>query len=413
MIRDWLLALGLVLENATQLHVPGTGAGFGELFLIAWVGLTLVYEARRLDPPLNFALSRLLIFWLIFTFAQSVGWFVGLATEDFRDTAATVRTTIAYALMAMVTCCMVTLPDTWLRLRRVIRIATMTGGASVAVLVAGAHGLVPLPGIDPWVWSRLQGWSENPNQFAFLCTALALLSLHLVETAETSAERLTALASAIVSFIAGVLTKSDSFILFALIAVPLIVFYRLWIWLFSIDKGRPSFRAAVASLIFLAVPSFLVSAAPFAPSIINHAHNFASATMEQNNQAENRFKLWREALEIGLESNMLGLGPGPHLVDKQWKRPPPDKFEAHNTLLDLFTQGGLVAPLCFLWIVATAFLVAFRAGYIALATLVLSIFIFSNFHFAGRQLLLWFSIALCLAAGDCGQRMGPLRKRSD
>jgi hypothetical protein len=59
----------------------------------------------------------------------------------------------------------------------------------------------------------------------------------------------------------------------------------------------------------------LVSAAPFAPLFIDHAHKFAVATMQQNNQAENRFALWREALEIGMEANMLGLGPGPHLVN--------------------------------------------------------------------------------------------------
>jgi len=67
--------------------------------------------------------------------------------------------------------------------------------------------------------------------------------------------------------------------------------------------------------------------------------------------------LWRQAIDRGLESGMLGLGPGPHL------QIPPSivagrvstgaepvnighpiqngtaNFEAHNTILDLFTQG--------------------------------------------------------------------------
>jgi hypothetical protein len=86
---------------------------------------------------------------------------------------------------------------------RVVWIATVVGGASVTVLMAGAYRLIPLPGIDPWVWSRLQGWSENPNQFAFLCTALALLSLHLAATAQTQLEMLTALACGIVTFVGG------------------------------------------------------------------------------------------------------------------------------------------------------------------------------------------------------------------
>jgi hypothetical protein len=411
MIRDLLLAMGLVLENAAQLHVPGTGLGVGELVLIMWVASTLACEAWRLDPPWSFALSRLLIFWLLFAFAQSIGSLVGLATEEFRDTTSTLRTSIAYVLMATASCSVLILPDTWRRLRRVIWIAVVFGGASVTVLLARAYGLVPLPGIEPWIWSRLRGWSENPNQFAFLCTALALLSLHLVATAETRLQMLTALACGIVNFVGGILTKSDSFILFALIALPFIILCKLWTWLFSVDK-RLSLRTAIASLFFLAVPSLLVSAAPFAPTFIDHAQKFAVATMQQNNQAENRFALWREALEIGMEANMLGLGPGPHLVNKQWKRPPPDKFEAHNTLLDLFTQGGLIVVLSFLWIVAAAFLAAFRAGDIALAALMLAIFIFSNFHFNGRQLFLWFAIALCLASADAARAMAPAVERN-
>jgi len=406
MIRDCLLALGLVLANATQLRLPGLPLGVGEFFLVAWLALTLAHEVHRLGPPLNTALSRLIIFWLVFAFAQSVGWMVGLATEHFPDTASAAHTAIAYMLVAAVSCFIVVMPESWRRLRRITWIAVVVGATSVAVLLAGAYDLVPLPGIEPWIWRRLRGWSENPNQFALLCAALLVLSVHLTETAEKGIDKLVALACAVPFFIAGILTKSDSFILFVLIAAPMFLCLKLWIWVFSIEP-RLTFRTAFASLMFLASPALLVSAAPFAPAMIDRTEEFAAATMEQNDQAENRFKLWREALVIGMEANMLGLGPGPHLVKKQWKRPPPDKFEAHNTLLDLFTQGGIVASLSFLWITATAFVVAYRAKRIALAMLVLSVFIFSNFHFIARHPIYWFSIALCLVAGEGVRRRPP------
>lgn len=411
MMRDLLLALGIVMANATQLRLPGTALGLGEICLAGWIGLTLALEARRLSMPLNFALSSLLVFWLVFGFAQSLGWLMALALEDFRDTASAIHTSIAYLLFAALSCLMVVQPDTWARLRRVIWLACAIGGAGMVVLLAGAHGLVPLPGIEPWIWTRLRGWSENPNQFAFLCTALALLSLHLAETAQRSEEAIVALACAVPSFIAGILTKSDSFILFALIAAPLFILSKMWIWLFAVDS-RLSFRAAVASVMFLGVPAMLVSAAPFAPTMIEKAEQFATSTMEQNNQAENRFKLWQEALEIGINAGMLGLGPGPHLVNKQWKRPPPDKFEAHNTVLDLFTQGGVIAAVAFLWLTGAAFVVAYKAGFVSLATLILSVFVFSNFHFIGRHPIFWFSVALCLAAGDCARETTRAGRKS-
>jgi O-Antigen ligase len=403
MIRDLLLALGLVLANATQLRLPGLPIGLGELFLFSWLGLTVAYEARKLNPQLNSGLFRLAIFWLVFAFAQSVGWFMGLIFEDFPDTSSAIHTAIAYVLMAALSCCAITLPDTWNRLRRVIWTVCFIGSVSVTVLLACAYGLVPLPRIEPWIWARLRGWSENPNQFAFLCTALALMSLHLAETAKRKTDQLVALALSLPPFVAGILTKSDSFILLAMIALPLLLFSKLWIWLFSAGS-RLTFRTTLACISVLAIPAALVAVAPFAPTIINKAQTFASATMEQNNQAENRFKLWSEATQIGLEAKMLGLGPGPHLVNKQWKRPPPDKFEAHNTILDLFTQGGLIAAASFLLITSMAFFGSLRSGHIALAMLIFSLFVFSNFHFRGRDPVFWFTIALCLAAVDHARR---------
>jgi hypothetical protein len=96
---------------------------------------------------------------------------------------------------------------------------------------------------------------------------------------------------------------------------------------------------------------------------------------------------------------MLGLGPGAHLTSKAYKRPPPEKFEAHNTILDLFTQGGLFAVFSFSWLLATTFIVGCRARLPALTTLVCSIGVFSMFHLIVRQPIFWFGIVLCLVEG--------------
>jgi hypothetical protein len=374
------------------------------LCLAIWILLALGYEARRLGPPITPALSRLLIFWLLFAFAQSVGLLMGLATEDFRDTASATHTMVAYVLMAGLSCFVVILPEPGWRLRRITWIVTAMGAVTLAIQLANAGGLISLPVINPWQWNRFRGWSENPNQVGLLCSVLVILSLHLAETAAKPSVRFAALACGAPSFIAGVITKSDSFLLIVLIAGPMFAALKLWTLLFSVER-RLLFRTAFACLIFLAIPALLLSAAPFASSIADQAQKFATSTMEQNDQAENRFKLWREAMDIGFESWMLGLGPGPHLVNKQDKRPPPDKFEAHNTIFDLFTQGGWIAVVSYLWLLAVAFLAAYRAGRIALTTLVFTLFVFSNFHLIVRHPIFWFPIALCLAAGESVRRV--------
>jgi hypothetical protein len=92
---------------------------------------------------------------------------------------------------------------------------------------------------------------------------------------------------------------------------------------------------------------------------------------------------------------MLGMGPGPHLI-KPNKRPPPEKFEAHSTPLDLFTQGGILALFGYIWLTTSAFVGAWRAGQPAMAALVVSIVAFGMFHFVMRHPIFWFAMILCL-----------------
>ena len=122
--------------------------------------------------------------------------------------------------------------------------------------------------------------------------------------------------------------------------------------------------------------------------------------VNHGDDGESNFELWRETI-VGVEAKILTRGPGPHLVNKQWNRPPPDKLEAHFVVLDLFTQGGILAALSFVWLTTTACLVAYRARLFALTTLIFVLFVFSMFHhFIIRHPIFWFSIALCLALGD-------------
>jgi O-antigen ligase len=74
-------------------------------------------------------------------------------------------------------------------------------------------------------------------------------------------------------------------------------------------------------------------------------------------------------------------------------------FEAHNTILDLFTQGGLVAILSFLWLAATALFNIYKARLAGLTTLLCGLLLFAMFDLIIRFPIFWFAIALCLVAG--------------
>ena len=132
-----------------------------------------------------------------------------------------------------------------------------------------------------------------------------------------------------------------------------------------------------------------------------------------------RLALWKQAVERGIETNLLGLGPGPHLVrtetasvsqmdghayERHPSEDPAPNFETHNTILDLFTQGGLIAVIVFAWLCVSTFLMAVRGNFVSQPILLCGLGVFSVFHFIVRDPLQWFVIALSLVTAAFARR---------
>jgi hypothetical protein len=394
--------------------------------LVFWVVLTLFREVRP-DSPLTPPLSRLLIFWLLFFVALSVGTLAGYAIGDRHDSNLFFHDVMAYALAAVVSCLSVAGRNAKLRLHRVAWFLSGFGSASLAFQVALAWGWIDVALIDPWYWDRFRGWSANPMQLALLCVVLMLVALFLADGATRTGERIGALACAILAGYVGRLTKSDSFSVVLVAATAVFVALKLQQWLSSFDP-KPALRPMFAWMLILALPLLLTSAIPLHSLLAAHAEDVAKGIMRGNGkiseqEAGLRFQIWKEGIGRGVESGMLGLGPGPHLqipdalvaARRYEKLPrfivtPPSNgtadFEAHNTPVDLFTQGGLLAVLCFAWISATAFFQTYKARLAGLTTLLLGVMTFGVANLIVRQPLFWFGIALCLVSETARRQAG-------
>src|SRR3954452_16684333 len=190
MILDSLLALGLLLSTATQLRFGDTPFGPGELCLAIWLGLYLYPQARvqagRPAVTSNAALRRMVTFWLILIVAESIGTFVGFATELFFDTAHIIHDVIAYAFLFGLACAMALELANETRRRRVTWLIVLLGAASLSAQVVHAYGFIRLPlAGEPWFYDRLKGWSNDPNQLGLVAALLTVLSIHLAETVTT------------------------------------------------------------------------------------------------------------------------------------------------------------------------------------------------------------------------------------
>jgi O-antigen ligase len=428
---DLLLAFGLLMSTASQLRPAGAKIGPGEACLVIWLLVMLSREVNRLGPPLTPALWRLVVFWTLFVFAQSMGTFSGYVIGDRHDPGLFLHDVMAYSLLAAVSLLSVVEPGAALRLQRVARQVALLGGVFLVLQLAHAWELISIATIDPWYWDRLRGWSENPNQLAILCAILGPLSLHVAEAATRFSERAAAIACALLAFLVGRLTKSDTFSLLLVAAGPIYVALKLRTWL---AEAKPTFRSAAAGILALGLPLLVASTIPLGYTIAVEAEDFARQMSKDNGEgtereAQLRLHSWREAISRGLESGMLGLGPGPHLEippvlvaarksenePKNLEHPEVNSmpnFEAHNTYLDLFTQGGFIAVLSFVWLAATAFWTTYKAKLDALTTLLCGLALFTALHLIVRHPLFWFATALSLVLGDEARRASSVRNWS-
>jgi hypothetical protein len=393
MISDSLLAFGLLLSTATQLRIGDTPFGPGEMSLAVWLGLYLYPQASGRasgpTPASNAALSRVVTFWVTLIVAESIGAIVGFATELFFDTAHIIHDVIAYFFLFGLACVMALELANQTRRRRVTWLIVLLGAASLSLQVVHAYGLIRLPlPVEPWFYDRLRGWSNDPNQLGLVAAFLTLLSIHLAETATARVGMIAAAACAGVASSVGVLTKG------ILTAGAVFLAVKSSVWLATPERDL-SFRAASVGIALFALPMVAGAALPFAPAALELGEAKYEALYNEDSQGDLRFHLWAEAIEKGMNAAMLGLGPGPHLTKKVWKRAPPAKFEAHNTPLDLFVQGGLLALLALGWLYASLVWTTARARLPALAALSCAFVVFSMFHFIIRHPIFWFGVVLC------------------
>jgi hypothetical protein len=405
MIRDALLAAGVVLSFASQISVPGLPFGYGELFLVLWIMLSIGRILAGGPIEATPAFLKLAKFWLLLSLTLAIGTAVGYSTTVLYLTGLS-HDAMAYALLASVTCLAVLEPDAESRLRRSAWWVIAIAFGAFMVQLGLAWGWVHQSGVDPWYWDRFRGWSENPNQLALYCAVFGPLALHLAVTTNNRWAQFFALSSLIPIFYVGRLTKSDTYLYTTILSGLVFLGMRLGAWFASAD-GRASLSRQIALLLILGAVPLAVAVAPYAVAEESSVAQFAkSLTKDGGGEAtaetfDLRVFLWGEAIEKGLQSWSLGLGPGPHLerppvADRQFLERP---FEAHNTILDLYLQGGLVAVLALVWIVGSAAMSAWRSRFDALSVLLASVVVFSMPHLIIRHPIVWFALTFCLVAG--------------
>ncbi|RIA55378.1 O-antigen ligase family protein [Dichotomicrobium thermohalophilum] len=406
MIRDGLLAIGLVAAIFTQLRVSGAPIGPGEVSLLLWLLLSLVGSAHRLNAPLSSASQRLLTFWALFAAGLCVGLITAYVVGERNDPTLMRHDTIAFALVAAISLMAAIQHDAPRRLNRAAWLAAAFGSICLGVQLAQAFGALPTWGLEVWYYDRLCGWTTNANQLALLCLILFFLSLHLLETAASGSAKLAAISLALLPLMAGLLTKSDTFLLSLVAGLLVLSAIRLWHWLRT-PSGAGT-RSSAGMLSVLACLAMLLASAPLVYSLVTSEtqtlRSVDSRTKVIERDVAYRSQALMRALDRSVESGFLGLGPGPHLMRPANLREPRyeayPNFEVHNTLADVMLQGGLLAVIALVWLGGKAITGTMSIGLTYLPTLLAAVATFSMTHFIFRHPIVWFVLTLSLVLGS-------------
>lgn len=412
MISNFLLATGLVLTTASQLRLPGIPLGPGEACLLAWL-IVASFRFVMLDHAINRkAFFKIVMFWLCFALALSLGMCVGYLRRELNPDWVS-HDAFAYLLMAGMSCLIVATMTADDDLRRTMWLIVLLWNSALLLQITFGSGILTLAAIEPWYWDRFRGWSENPNQLALFCAVMASLSLHLALT-HIGAARIFALLSLALSLMAGRMTRSDTFLI-AMLTSSMLFCVLLAAKFLAFKYHRSGFRFAVAALVIAAIIPLSISITPYALAVSDEAEALAASLAKDGGgdgtveTAALRLQLWEDAMATGLSSGSLGLGPGPHLrKPSETSQFSPTPFEAHNTLLDIFLQGGLLGVLALSGLVASILISLLRARLDALTIGLAALAIFSISHFIIRHPILWFALSLSLVLGSTPRPASPV-----
>jgi len=221
--------------------------------------------------------------------------------------------------------------------------------------------------------SRLVLFSNNPNQIALY----SLCSLFLI--ARAVKQTILSIILCLPALFYGLLSLSDTYIL----SLSIIFFF---ICLQYLAKGK---------YLMILLIAWIISGITFWIILTNFtALSSLIDIWAAADEGNTRINLALNGFQAFLQSPIFGYGAGAFSGPEF----PMMGMEAHNTVIDFLTMGGVIWVLIFYTPFIIAILSFFKEREIVFAGILISILVFSIFHFIGRHPVIWFLYAICISS---------------
>ena len=405
-LHSWLLSFGLVMSVSTQLRLPSTSVGPGELLLFGWM-IATVRQDRNWRSP---AVLSVLLMLLLGGLSLCTGFILSSQTAGTAKTSA-IHDAVSYFFCGLLAFNYVSLRENCAKLRVVQLPVAFLASTIVALMLGGlfSHwsGLDVLYGGVRW-----QHLSNNPNQFALMALPLPFFALQSIRENPKGSYSALSFFVGLLALALGWGSQSDALSAAWLVGGSIIgsalLFERCRT---QPPQGRRPFdfildgggRVFVAILVIAMVVGSALQFGPVAAAIGTWNKATCDTPTPDGNQISVRYALWHNALVAMSRSPVVGFGPGAH----SGFCGPFGGQEAHNTLLDWGTQAGALGVLVLLTYGGAIFYAVARRGNYFLVGMLISLGSFSMFHFIMRQPIFWIIPLLAL---DVAKLSRPLER---
>ena len=372
------IAISYILMVMTSIRIPGIPLGVGEILMLFSIIVLLFRHKENDEKQLNsfHQFSVLNSYWTLFFISLFCGAIINLLEVDRTISYTTLFAYIFNWFIIYIMVQRLTIDD----VIDIVRYLAVYGTIFYFVLYLYSVNISRYLFSIPLYYSggaRFSGGAKNPNQLALFFSMMPFISAYFMKSCFLNKKITRGIGWAFVccgGILIGIKCNSDAIIGAWTIGLAFFCYRLSFKWIHN--------TLVKISIIFFAVIFiFLV----FHNEIFNRFERW----FNDLDAGGSRQILWYEGWKASKDSFLIGFGPGSFCG--------PTQAEAHNTIIDFLTQGGLLA--------VTALMILFYHVYasaandIILSSAVIALILYSMGHFVGRQPVFYFYLLFGMAAG--------------
>ena len=386
---EYWFAIGLTLTTATQLRFPGFSLGFGETILALWTFVTIIILLKRGKIYVSTISNALVTFWISILIILIVGSMITIYLGHFSNISYRTFTAYIFISLIFVTFSFSIKQNITLQIKKISRLTFSFTTFPLLVMYIISFASSSLFSLN-LINVRFSGWATNPNQIALVTAVLLFVGIYNITQAKNCTNKLWYGLLTIGLLLVGIATMSDALNVALIIGITILAclyWYNKVILSKKLSYWKGIWLKIFIPLIFI---SFIVI---FGLSVYTIIQDGITDISDEGNQGSIRYALWKNGWEAIKVSPIFGLGTGAFSgVDDPFRG-----MEAHNTFIDFGTNTGLLGLMIYLLLILWTAWLAWRRNEYVLFAGIITITLYSTFHFVLRHPLYWFYLILVIS----------------